>query len=224
MNLLLKIDKDNNGIIDIVEGDNDFNLLLKENQKIIIDKGKGYNQNYIHQFIKVNQYIKQKKSNLQVIYDSIKKVEDYSQLEEYVDILEEEVHVYNLLLFNSLNLIVSLIEDDQITFYEIYERFDKINIFNSNWENEISDKLSVLNNEISELNSNIKGLMNEISEIGYMIVSSIQDLSYVTEESTNRLNNRLEEINSSIKANNLLTLINTYQTYEINKNTKSLRG
>ena len=119
---------------------------------------------------------------------------------------------------------MSLIEDDQITFYEIYERFDKINIFNSNWENEISDKLSVLNNEISELNSNIKGLMNEISEIGYMIVSSIQDLSYVTEESTNRLNNRLEEINSSIKANNLLTLINTYQTYEINKNTKSLRG
>ena len=38
------------------------------------------------------------------------------------------------------------------------------------------------------------------------------------------LDNRLGEIDSSIKTNNLLTLINTYQTYKINKNTKSLGG
>ncbi len=222
--VLLKLDKDNNGKIDIIEDKNEFNLLLKKHQKVVIEKGKEFNQNYTHQFIKVGNYIKQKRSNLQLIFDCIKQVQNQKDLDEYVEILESEIHSYNLLLINSLNLIVSLIEDDQITFYDIYEKFDKLNIFNSNWENDMSDKLTNLNKGISELNSNIKGLMFEIRDMGDRIVSSIDDLSYITEESTRMLDNRLEEIDSSIKTNNLLTLINTYQNYKINKNTKSLRG
>ena len=116
-----------------------------------------------------------------------------------------------------MNLIVSLIEDDQITFYEIYEKFDKLNIFNSNWENELSQKLT-------NISTDLQGLMYEIRDMGDRIVSSIEDLSYITKESTKMLDNRLGEIDSSIKTNNLLTLIQTYQTYKINKNTKSLRG
>ena len=222
--VLLKLDKDNNGKIDIIEDKNEFNLLLKKHQKVVIEKGKEFNQNYTHQFIKVGNYIKQKRSNLQLIFDCIKQVQNQKYLDEYVQILESEIHSYNLLLINSLNLIVSLIEDDQITFYDIYEKFDKLNIYNSNWENETSHKLTTLNKGISELNSNIQGLMYEIRDMSDRIVSSIDDLSYITEESTRMLDNRLEEIDSSIKTNNLLTLINTYQNYKINKNTKSLRG
>ena len=224
VDLLSKLDKDNNGIIDVIEDNNEFSLLMKKHQKVIIEKGKEFNQNYTHQFIKVGNYIKKKRNNLQLIFDSIKKIEDQNELEDYLKILENEIHTYNLLLFNSLNLLVSLIEDDQITFYDIYEKFDKFNIFNSNWENELSDKLTTLNKEVSELNSNIKGLMNEISEIGYMIWSSLEDLSYITENSTNMLNNSLGEINSSLDTNNLLTMIQTYQMYKVNKNTKSLKG
>ena len=65
--------------------------------------------------------------------------------------------------------------------------------------------------------------MFEIRDMGDRIVNSIEDLSYITEESTRMLDNRLGEIDSSIKTNNLLTLIQTYQTYKINNNTKSLR-
>ena len=143
------------------------------------------------------------------------------ELNEFVKILEGEIHSYNLLLINSLNLIVSLIDDDQITFYDIYEKFDKLNIYNSNWENEISQKLTKLNKGISELNSNIKGLMYEIRDMGDRIVNSIEDLSYITEESTKILDNRLGEIDSSIKTNNLLTLINTYQNYKTNRKLNS---
>lgn len=223
-NLISKLDKDNNGTIDIIEEKNEFNLLLKKHQKIIIEKGKEFNQNYTHQFIKVGNYIKQKRSNLQLIFDCIKQVKNQKDLDEYVEILEGEIYTYNLLLINSLNLIVSLIEDDQIIFYDIYEKFDKLNIYNSNWENEVSQKLTLLIRGISELNSNIQGLMYEIRNMGDMIVNSIEDLSYITKESSNMLDNRLGEIDSSIKTNNLLTLIQTYQTYKINKNTKSLKG
>ena len=161
-------------------------------------------------------YLKDKKSNLQLIFDCIKQVENSSDLDEYVDILENEIHSYNLLLFNSLNLIVSLIEDNQLTFYDIYEKFDKLNIYNSNWENEISQKLT-------QINSNLKDLMYEIRDMGNRIVNSINELTYVTEESNRMLDSRLGEINSTIQTNNLLTLINTYQTYKVNKNTKTLR-
>ena len=224
VDLLSKLDKDNNGIIDVIEDNNEFSLLMKKHQNTILEKGKEFNQNYTHQFIKVGNYIKKKRNNLQLIFDSIKKIEDQNELEDYLKVLENEIHTYNLLLFNSLNLLVSLIEDDLITFYDIYEKFDKFNIFNSNWENELSDKLTTLNKEVSKLNSNIKGLMNEISEIGFMIWTSLEDLSYITENSTNMLNDNLREINSSLDTNNLLTMIQTYQTYKTNQNTKFLRG
>ena len=223
-NVLKEFDNDNNGIIDLIEDKNEFNLLLKKHQKVVIEKGKEFNQNFTHQLIKVGNYINQKRSNLQLIFDCMKQVEDKKELNEFVQILDVEIHSYNLFLINSLNLIVSLIEDDQITFYDIYEKFDKLNIYNSNWENEISDKLSELNKGINKLNQNLRGVMYEIRDMGDRIVSSIDDLSYITEESTKMLDNRLGEIDSSIKTNNLLTLINTYQTYKINKNTKSLRG
>ena len=215
--IINKLDKDNNGLIDIIEENNEFSQLLKKHQKVIIKNEKEFNENYIQQFVRVGDYLKDKRNNLQSIFNCIKNVENEDDLKLYVDILENDIYSYNLLLINSLNLLVTLIEGDRITFYEIHQKFDKLNIFNSNWENEMSQKLT-------KINLSVKGLMSEIRVMGDRIVSSIDDLSFITEESTRVLDNRLGEINSSIKTNNLLTLINTYQTYKINKNTKSLRG
>lgn len=214
--IINKLDKDNNGLIDIIEENNEFSQLLKKHQKVIIKNEKEFNENYIQQFVRVGDYLKDKRNNLQSIFNCIKNVENEDDLKLYVDILENDIYSYNLLLINSLNLLVTLIEGDRITFYEIHQKFDKLNIFNSNWENEMSQKLT-------KINLSVKGLMSEIRVMGDRIVSSIDDLSFITEESTRVLDNRLGEINSSIDTNNLLTLINTYQTYKINKNTKSLR-
>jgi hypothetical protein len=216
LNIISQFDKDNNGIIDIIEDKNEFNQLFKKHQNIVIEKGKEFNQNYTHQFIKVGNYLKEKRSNLQLIFEHIKNVENEEEFNEYASILENDIHLYNLLLINSLSLLVSLIEDDQITFYDIYERFDKLNIFNSNWENEVSNKLT-------DVNFNLQKIMFEIRDMGNKIVKSIEDLTFITSESIRILDSRLGEIDSSIKTNNLLTLINTYQTYKVNKNTKGLR-
>ena len=214
--IINKLDKDNNGLIDIIEENNEFSQLLKKHQKVIIENEKEFNENYIQQFVRIGDYLKDKRNNLQSIFNCIKNVENEDDLKLYVDILENDIYSYNLLLLNSLNLLVTLIEGDRITFYEIHQKFDKLNIFNSNWENEMSQKLT-------KINLSVKGLMSEIRVMGDRIVSSIDDLSFITEESKRVLDNRLGEINSSIDTNNLLTLINTYQTYKINQNTKSLK-
>lgn len=66
--------------------------------------------------------------------------------------------------------------------------------------------------------------MNEIRIMGNKIVKSIDDLTYITKESMNQIDKRLGEIDSTIKTNNFLTLINTYQSYKINKNTKNIKN
>lgn len=210
--ILFELDKDGNGEVDVVEG-NDFDKLLKKHQKSILK----IDRNYIQKFVKVSSYLKLKKENIQSIFNSIKYTKDKVELNEYVDILKDEIHTYNLILFNSLNMIVSLVEDDLITFYEIYEIFDNINMFDSKYEKDVSQKLT-------NIGDGLRGLMFEIRDMGNKISNSIQELSYVTKETTRMLKNSLGEINSSLDTNNLLTMIQTYQTYKINQNTKSLRG
>ena len=173
-------------------------------------------RNYVQQFVKVSSYLRTKKGNIQSIFNSIKDTPNQKVLNEYVDILKDEIHTYNLLLFNSLNMIVSLVEDDMITFYEIYEMFDNLNMFDSKHEKDVSQRLT-------NIGDGLENLMCEIRDMGNQISDSIGELSYVTEESNRQLTENLSEIDSSVKTNNLLTTIQTYQTYKINKNTKGLR-
>ena len=108
--------------------------------------------------------------------------------------------------------------------------FDELNVFNSKWEKELSRKLDRIKEEISNtnniLNEGFKKLSDDMYNNTLSINKSLDKLTYITKESiknlTSRMDKRLESINSSVQTNNLLTLINTYQTYKINKNTKGL--
>jgi len=198
-NLLNSLDKDGNGEVDVVEG-NEFNILLKKHQKSIIE----IDRNYVQQFIKVSSYLKTKKGNIQSIFNSIKEIQNQKVLDDYVEILKREIHIYNLILFNSLNMIVSLIEDDMITFYEIHEMFDTLNMYDSKHEKDVSQKLT-------NIGDGLESLMYEVREMGNKISDSIEELSYVTEQTNEQLSNQLSEIDSTMKVGNLISAINTYQ-------------
>jgi len=212
-----EFDKDGNGIIDVIEGSDDFMILFKKHEKKIIEVDKQYIQN----FVKVSNYLKTKRKNIQDVFSFIKKTNNQSQLDENVGLLKNQIHTYEVLLFHSLNMITSIVEDDLIIFYEIYESFDKLNMFNSNWENEVSQQLKNIGDGLSNL-------MYSINSMERNIVGELDKLSYVTQEGFSELNQsvsrELQSIDSSLKFNNLLTGIGTYQMYKINKNTKSLRG
>ena len=211
-NVLSELDKDGNGEVDVIEG-NDFNLLLKKHQKSIVE----IDRTYVQQFVKISGYLKTKEKNIQTIFNLIKDTPNQDLLNEYVEVLKDDIHSYNLILFNSLNMIVSLVEDDMITFYEIHEMFDTLNMFDSKHEKDVSQKLT-------NIGEGLKDLMYEVRRMGNKISDSIQELSYVTEQSNQQLTNQLSEIDSTLKVGNLISTINTYQNYKINKNTKSLRG
>jgi ribosomal protein L7/L12 len=141
---------------------------------------------------------------------------DEETITEYINILKDDIYVYNLLFVQSITMVQSLINNDMITFYEIYEKLDQMNMFDSKHERDIMKLLG-------ELNKSLDDIIKEIREVGQHITSSIEDLSFITEETGQLIKGGLDSVHSSIQINNLLTGIQTYQLYKINKNTKSLR-
>ena len=213
-NILNEFDKDGNGIIDIIE-ENDFMNLFRKNQTII----KEFDKEYINHLVKISNYLKNKKKNIQNIFSEISKTNNLHKIEENVGLLRNQIHTFKIILFHSLNLITSIVEDDLITVNEIYEEFDKLKIFKTDHEKEVSQKLTNIGDGLSDLMYSINSLENSIT-------NGLGELSYMTEIGFSDLNTsltrELKSINSSINTNNLLTGIQTYQTYKINKNTKSL--
>jgi hypothetical protein len=212
--VILSLDEDNDGKVDLVDGES-YNKILNKNQKSIIDVDKSY----IQKFVKISNYLKTKKSNTQEIFETIKDTQNQIELNELVSLLKNQIHTYELLVFHSITMVTSLVEGDLITFYEIYECFDQLGVFNSNWEIEVSNRLT-------NIGEGIKDLMYSIYQMESKIVDSIENLSYITQDSFHDLSvsveKQLSSIDSSIKFNNLLTGIQTYQMYKINQNTKRI--
>ena len=204
-----------NGLIKLIDGDIDFLKIMKKNQTKIIE----IDRNHIQKFVKIHNYLKTKKENSLFIFNEIKKSSSIIDRQDMLGILKNQVNSYEVLVFHSMNMLGLLLSDDLITFYEIYESFDKLNIFNSNWENEVTEQLNNIEVGFSDL-------MYSINSMERNIVNGLNELSYVTQEGFSDLEQsvtkELQSIDSSIKFNNLLTGISAYQLYKINKQTKGL--
>ena len=138
---------------------------------------------------------------------------------EYSGILKNEINTYHSILANGISMLVALINEDFISYEEIYESLDRINLFDSQWEKDVSQKLTNIGNGLNDL-------LYEMQESNERIIDELSNLTYATESGfidlSNCISNELKSIDSSIKFNNLLTGIQTYQMYKINKNTRGL--
>lgn len=214
---LLVFDKDSNGIVDVIEGADDFLTLFKKHQKAIIEIDK----DYIQKFVKTSNYLKTKRRNIQSIFENFQKADTLKDLKNRVGILKNDIHTYEVLLMHSLTMIMALLNEDMITFYEIYETFDKLNVFNSNWENEVSGKLSDISGKLSDIGDGLNQLIYSVNKMNQDIVQELSCLTYTTDVSFEKLKDsvsaELSSINSSIQFGNLLSSIQTYQLYKINK-------
>lgn len=213
---LLIFDQNNNGILDLVEANNDYmNLVSKYQSKII-----NTNREYIQDFIKVNEYLDANRSKLQLLFDSLQNSNDKSQLSNRNAALNNAIEAYNLFMFHAFNMVISLTQDDLITFYEIYQKFDKLNVFNSNHEN-------VIQNSLHNIEFKLDEMIDAIERVGDQIVNEIGNMNYVTQQSIENLeatlSHELENINSTVRANNLLQCVQIYQSYSLNKKINKLK-
>lgn len=221
--ILSEFDKNSDGRLDIIEGRNLLMDLLEKNQSIVVE----FDHTLVQSMIKLNKFLNTKKENLTLVFKLLNQVENKNELDYVLEVLRKGVENYESLLIHSMNMIISIKEKDLISYYEIYETFDELGVFNSNWEMEISQKLSNIESKLGTLINSINNLISSIKQMEYSISSKIENLTYTTTKSFSileqSLTTELKSIRSGVELNNLLTGISTYQLYKINKNTKSLK-
>ena len=106
-------------------------------------------------------------------------------------------------------MIIFYLNDKKIRYFEIYEAFEKLGVFDSTWQKNVLNKLDNIETRLAHIN-------NQLTELNQNFISLVESSENVVSE--------LKEINSSIMTNNMLQAITAYQTWRINKNTKSLRS
>jgi hypothetical protein len=219
-------DFDGDGKIDLLIN-KDFIELVKTHQSKII----GVDKNFLHNLIRLSKYLDSKKNNIELYFNSINKknIITSKELEDSIGVFQNQLHSYKLILFHSISMVISLVDDEMFTFYEIYETFDELNIWNSKWEKEVhSELLNIgkemkdIKSELEKINSNLQEIIGSINFVEKSIQEGFNNLNYSTEvgfkKLNNSVNNHLKDINSSINFNSLLVGINSYQTYKLRKN------
>ena len=219
-----EFDKDSDGKLDIIQGDNLLIEILEKNESVIVE----FDHTIIQKVIRLNKYLSLKKKNLQVIFEIFKKIDNDNDLKSFLTTFNQSISNYQSLLIHSLNMVISIKKKELISYYEIYESFDEVGVFNSNWENEISGKLSSIDFKLDDVISSINSVMYSIESMENRFTTSLDNLTYVTKSSYQSLQSsvtsELKSIRKGVGLNNLLTGINTFQLSQINKQTKGLIG
>ena len=205
-------DKDNNGVPDVAEGDV-FSKILRKNQKVIIEIDKSH----IKEFVKLGNFLENERIKINELFKKISVSKSIDEVESLKTVIELNINFFQVCLVHSLNMVASLTEEDLITYHQIYETFDKMKVFNSNWQNDFLDGISELGLGISMLRRDMN-MMNQaiLDEINY-IGSEVQSLSYNIDSFSNTVSSQLESIDSGVQFNNLLGIVNTLQFRKMNK-------
>lgn len=220
-------------------------ILINQNKISVIDK------KYIQEFLKLHKYLTNQKDLLYQSIGLLKLQKDISTTDLMIDVINNQIGSYNLVYLNSVTLIVCLCENELVIFYELYETFDDLGVFKTNYQNEVLESLIRIGSNIDKLNNNIvyklkliehqlqnisnglydlKSTMQQniqaIHKLEDSIVSSFKSIETTIGSNFDRLSQNISshliKIESGIAYNNLITTVSAYQSYKINRQTKTL--
>ena len=209
----------------------EVNNILKSKESEIQNKEKEFHTNFIQDFIRTLNFIDKNiknSRNLNIRFQGRIERKTYEST-EFIEQLNKLIESENLfittnssILFGLVEMIRSIIYDDRVRFYQIYEKFDKMRIFNSQYQNDVLNSLNSINDNLVELNSNIETLTNTIDKLGKELISSIRELKFEVSYLNDTISSQLQNISTKLDVNNLLNVVQTYQLWRINSNTKSM--
>ncbi|WP_445713493.1 hypothetical protein [Flavobacterium sp.] len=123
--------------------------------------------------------------------------------------MENQIKTLEFYKNMSIAMTTFYLDDKKIRYYEIYEAFEKLGVFDSTWQKNVLNKLDRIEIRLTHIN-------NQLTELNQNFVLLVESCQNLTTE--------LKEINNNIVTNNMLQAIIAYQTWRINKNTKILNN
>ena len=209
-NKLQELDKDGNGVVDDIEGDDAFEALLKKHEALLVEKEKEFSQKFVHKFIRMSSYLTQQRENIQRIFTLLSKSQNHKSLDENLELLQSEVHTYQLLLLNSINMVTLLADNKVIDFWKTYEVFDELNAYDSNYQRQLAEELDYIGDGLHEL-------MGSIDQMNLSMSRQLSSLHRLTESNGASMQKQLNSVNSNLKVNNVLNAVQIYQNRKTNK-------
>ena len=224
----LEFDQNDNGKIDILE-EKGFDDFLKRNQKAIV----AVDRKLIQDFVKLSKFLRDKQANLVKVFSLIRDAKTNSSIKEFKETFEVQHYSYAVSLFEAYRMLLALIQDDMITFYEIHDEFESMRAFEAQWQKDLNTMRKDLS-DIKELNEvTVKTLLKISHQIFTMERTMIKGFNMINStltEGFNALNDNLSAINQNIKImnksltnelkgiNNKLWWNNLFQTVQIYQN------
>lgn len=216
---------------DTIENSLFGSIILKEKILEFQSEITQFGHNYVEDLVDVSVFLENKCRSLEKIILQIKSSFNDTKHKSYLKLIDDGVKSLNKLNYYSLNFLNSVIEKDLFTYNSLRKVFDEMSVFNKKWENDMINNLTSLNTNIQNLENSIVDMtyqtIDSIRQFENSTVSRLDQIDQTTRESVNELNkslsSKLTNIDDKLGFNNMITSIQTYQTYQINKNTKSLR-
>jgi hypothetical protein len=226
--------------------DNFKDLILKSENTII-----NLSSEFIPKFLKVFNFINKQYEIIEKSLSILKNEEDEENIDQLIDMIKIQMGSYNVFYLNSVAMISTLASNRLTYFYELYNEFDNLGVFNTSYEKNVLDSLKVIENEMISLNENIsmgylmienklnqvidgitslnQAMYENIKAIYHLenrLVSSFKSLENTiavnTSDLAKSINGHLVNIDSKIGFNNLVSVVSAYQLYRVNNPAKPL--
>lgn len=203
----LVIDETTN-IFDLLEKPEDVEkLLYKYEENIVANFKKGY-QNIERLIINLNT----ERKILNILFDIIVEHSNMTVFITHLHILKNRIHIFQLIYFYSIILILSINENKSNLYHIIYNVFDKLDLFTSGNNvlilSNLSNSIELLNETFIDINAN----SNQFHSEQIIIKQTLEaNLAIV-----NKANNELLDIKSKTDFKNLYLRILNYEYVKVN--------
>lgn len=173
-------DADDNNDLDVAETSN-IELFIKKKQPAIRKIEKQENRNYLKDFTKINIFLDSFQKQLVNDYDCIQgfcEIENkisLSDAQQSIETFESNITSYKALMSSLVLMISNLVNDDLVSFFKLYDIFDKLSVFESNYEKKViqgfRDNAKLTTQLIEATHESRDVIERAINEVGYEINS-----------------------------------------------------
>lgn len=182
-------DANDNNDLDVAETSN-IELIIKQKQPAIRKIEKQEKRNYLSDFTKINIFLDSFQKQLVDDYEDIQsfcEIENKISLsiaQQKIETFESNITSYKALMSSLVLMISNLVNDDLVSFFKLYDIFDKLSVFESNYEKKViqgfrdnanltkhlieatHESRDVIERALNEVGSEINSLQFEVEWLG----------------------------------------------------------
>ena len=203
----LVVDETTN-IFELLEKPQDVEELLLRYEENIVTNFKSGFQNIERLIINLST----EKRILSLLFDIIVKHSNMTDFITHLCILKNRIHIFQLIYFYSIILVVSINENNSKIYHIIYNIFDNVGLFgtdnNISILSNLSHTIKLLNETFIDINTNSDQFYNEFDTIKQTLESNIEILS--------KAENEIIDIKSTTDFENLYKRLQDYEYFNVN--------